>query len=289
MLALIIVIGILCILFGVITKAAKVVFGVVGAFFLICMILAILREYGGVLLNAAGVILWAAIIIFGVLIVAAVVYGIYTKIKLALNTKKYIQWLDTVGISENRSAPFDSEVQERAVFKGDALRLDSKYTASFRFYQEAESEILQKQMFTISDFTAVVQTKSRICIPTDGIVAMMEYLAKKNSLVLFDPTAPTTADVPEYCCIQRNLSHALTELARKEGMVTQGDFKTVALNSEPILRAAAWLPSSFLELLVSKGEMEKAVKVGDEQLYKMKGSLEGSKATTTEISLDDDF
>ena len=286
MLALIIVIAILCALFGIgaaLAKTAKVILWVVGGFFLVCVIIGILQAYGGVLLKAA-------VVVLGILIVTAVVYTIFTKIRLSLSTKKYIQWLDSVGISENHSAPFASEVQERAVFKGDALRLNAKYTASFSFYQEAESEILQKQMFTISDFTAVVQTKSRICLSTEGIVAMMEYLAKKNSMALFDPTTPATPAVPEYCCIRRDLSCELTNLAMGKGMITQSEFKTIALDNEPILRAAAWIPSSFLDLLAARGELTVAADVGGgEKLYKKKGSLEGSEAISTEISLDDDF
>lgn len=293
MLALIIGIAILCILLGIgatIAKIAKVIIWGLGGLFLVVMVLTIFREYSEVLLKATGVILKVAIVIFGILIIVAVIYGIYTRIKLSLNTKKYIQWLDSVGISENRNAPFDSEVQERIIFKGAALRLNAEYTASRRFYQAVESDILQKQLFTISDFTAVVQAKSTICLPTKGIIAMMEYLAKKNSLALFDPSMPAMSAVPEYCCIQYDLSRALTDLAKKEGIVTQDVFKTAALCAEPIFRDAAWIPSSFLDLLVSRGEMEIAKTKSNEQLYVMKG-LEGlqSKATSTEISLDDDF
>lgn len=118
---------------------------------------------------------------------------------------------------------------------------------------------------------------------------MMEYLAKKNSFALFDPTMPAMSAVPEYCCIQQNLSCALTDLAKQKGITTPSAFRTAVLSAEPIFRDAAWIPQSFLDLMVSRGEMERGPRTTDnELLYVMKGleNLE-SEATTTEISLDD--
>lgn len=271
------VLGLGAILVSAIGSLLAVALPVIGGGFLLLLAIGIIQNYGWVLLKAAAVI-------FGVLLVVSVFYIICTKIKLILDTKKYVKWLNSVGICENSSTPFSSEVRERAVFKGTALRLNATYTASLRFYREVETGALQKQLLTMRDFAVIVQAASSICVSPEGIASLMEYLAEKNSLVLFDPAMPAVPAVPEYCCIQHDLSCTLEELAKRTGGIQPDEFQATALRAEPIFQNAAWVPSAFLERLASMGEMNKVSMNNGTTLYIMKG-FENS----TEISLDDDF
>lgn len=286
MLTIIIVLAILFAVFEIgasLLKVAKsfleILAPLVGIIILLALVINFIDAYGKTVIKVIAFGL-------GLLSVIAVASLFYKIVLSAIGKKEYVRLLDFVGISENSNASASAKTRERVIAKGLALRLNSEYTASARFYRAVEAEVLQKKFFTISDLTAIVKVNSNASPSSDGVFALMVHLAKKNSLLLLDPSDPATPAVSECCCLQNESVRTLVDIVRKQGLMDKTQFANKVFQADPSFQAVTWLPLAFLQLLVQLGEVEKAADTKQGRLYAVKGFENlNCEATSTEISL----
>jgi len=273
-----IILGIIaiCLLFSLIKKVGK--FLLIAAAIVICGSLGfyLIYYYGILLLKFIGITL-------GITISLGIFVWVYTEIKLSIDTRKYMNWINSMGVGLDCDAPVEKEAINNAVKKNDLVRLDSKCVATRAVCEQVKNRITAMELVKPINLKSIIQS-----VVSDysgnGLESMLDYLCSNNLITIIrDLKSNKNGITPK-------LYSKLYNSFKKNGMATAEQFSAY-LSEQSETRylglELTWISPSFLEMLLKKGDI-KVINTTYGKTYQCKEITSTSNVIIEELEFDDD-